>query len=70
MNVEVPNADRLGDDVLNGVPEIAKFVGETEVQVRWHVRKGHYDGVIFKLPGSKIVRAHKSGLRKLYSPKR
>jgi len=68
MNEEV-NADRLGDDVLNGVPEIAKFVGETEVQVRWHVRRGHYAGVIFKLPGSKIIRAHKSGLRKLYSPK-
>ena len=59
----------LGNDLCNGAREIAAETGETERQVRWHYEAGHYDGVVFKLPGSKMLRARRSDLRKLYSPK-
>jgi hypothetical protein len=60
-------ADRLGDDLLNGVPEISDFLGEKEWETRWHIRQGHYDAAIFRT--GKTIRGRKSEFRKLLSPK-
>jgi hypothetical protein len=57
----------LGDDIISGVPEIAKYLRETEDETRWHVRKGHYDAAIFRV--GKLIKARKSLLNKLLSPK-
>ena len=59
-------ADRLGDDLLNGVPAISDFLGEKEWETRWHIRQGHYDAAIFRT--GKMIRARKSLLNKLLSP--
>jgi hypothetical protein len=56
----------LGDDIVSGVPEIAKYLGETEDETRWHIRKGHYDRAIFRV--GKLIKARKSLLNKLLSP--
>jgi hypothetical protein len=56
----------LGDDIVSGVPEIAKYLGETEDETRWHIRKGHYDAAIFRV--GKLIKARKSLLNKLLSP--
>ena len=58
----------LGDDLVRGARAIGAETGETERQVRWHHEAGHYRGVVFKLPGSKMLMARKSQLRALYSP--
>jgi hypothetical protein len=56
----------LGDDIISGVPEIAKYLRETEDETRWHIRKGHYDAAIFRV--GKLIKARKSLLNKLLSP--
>jgi hypothetical protein len=66
MTQKTQGADCLGDDIISGVPEIAKFLGETEDETRWHVRKGHYDGAIFRV--GKLIKARKSLLNTLLSP--
>jgi hypothetical protein len=58
----------LGDDLVRGARAIGEETGETERQVRWHYEAGHYAGVVFKLPNSKMLMARKSALRALYSP--
>jgi hypothetical protein len=59
-------ADRLGDDLLNGVPEISDFLGEKEWQTRWSIRRGYYDAAIFRT--GKMIRGRKSAFRRLLSP--
>jgi hypothetical protein len=59
-------ADRLGDDLLNGVLEISDFLGEREWETRWHIRQHHYDAAIFRT--GKMIRGRKSLFRKLLSP--
>jgi hypothetical protein len=56
----------LGDDIISGVPEIAKYLRETEDETLWHIRKGHYDAAIFRV--GKLIKARKSLLNKLLSP--
>jgi hypothetical protein len=60
-------ADRLGDDLLNGVPAISQYLREKEWETRWHIRQGHYDSAVFRT--GKMIRARKSLLDKLLSPK-
>jgi hypothetical protein len=66
MNDKTQGADCLGDDIVSGVPEIAKYLGETEDETRWHIRKKHYDAAIFRV--GKLIKARKSLLNKLLSP--
>jgi hypothetical protein len=66
MNDKTRGADCLGDDIVSGVPEIAKYLGETENETRWHIRKGHYDAAVFRV--GKLIKARKSLLSKLLSP--
>jgi hypothetical protein len=66
MNDKTQGADCLGDDIVSGVPEIAKYLRETEDETRWHIRKGHYDAAIFRV--GKLIKARKSLLNKLLSP--
>ena len=66
MNDKTQGADCLGDDIVSGVPEIAKYLRETEDETRWHIRKGHYDAAIFRV--GKLIKARKSILNKLLSP--
>jgi hypothetical protein len=56
----------LGDDIISGVPKIAKYLRETEDETRWHIRRGHYDAAIFRV--GKLIKARKSLLNKLLSP--
>jgi hypothetical protein len=58
--------DRLGDDILHGVPEIARFLRERENQTRNHVRKGHYDAAIFRV--GRIIKGSKAAFRDLLRP--
>jgi hypothetical protein len=60
-------ADRLGDDLLDGVPEISDFLGEKEWETRWHIRRGHYDSAVFRT--GKKIRGLKSKFRELLAPK-
>jgi hypothetical protein len=58
---------RLGDELVRGARAIGEETGEKERQVRWHYEAGHYDGVVFKLPGSKMLLAYRSDLRRLHA---
>jgi hypothetical protein len=58
---------RLGDELVRGARAIGEETGETERQVRWHYEVGHYDGVVFKLPGSKMLLAYRKDLRRLHA---
>jgi hypothetical protein len=58
---------RLGDDLVRGARGIGEETGETERQVRWRYEAGHYDGVVFKLPGSKMLLAYRSDLRRIHA---
>jgi hypothetical protein len=58
--------DRLGDDILSGVPAIAEFLNEKEWECRWHIRQGHYDAALYRV--GRIIKARKSVLRKIHSP--
>jgi hypothetical protein len=66
MNDKTQGADCLGDDIVSGVPEIAKYLGETEDETRWHIRKGHYEAAIFRV--GKLIKARKSLPNKVLSP--
>jgi hypothetical protein len=66
MNDKTQGADCLGDDIVSGVPEIAKYLGETEDETRWHIRKKHYEAAIFRV--GKLIKARKSLLNKVLSP--
>jgi hypothetical protein len=66
MNDKTQGAGSLGEDIVSGVPEIAAYLGETEDETRWHIRKGHYDAAIFRV--GKLIKARKSLLNKLLSP--
>jgi hypothetical protein len=66
MNDKTQGAGSLGEDIVSGVPQIAAYLGETEDETRWHIRKGHYDAAIFRV--GKLIKARKSLLNKLLSP--
>jgi hypothetical protein len=60
------DTDRLGNDILSGVPAIAKYLNEEEWECRWHIRKGHYKSAIYRV--GRIIKARKSLLAKIHNP--
>jgi len=56
-------------NVASGARAIGKEINENERAVRWQYEQGRFKGVVFRLPGSKMLRARKPDLHLLYSPK-
>lgn len=54
----------LSDDLLTGVPEIAAHIKVTERATYHLIAKGALP--VFRLPGTKIIRARKSELERAF----